>query len=77
MDFHFLVLQKIKFLLKPSPEWGPAHKVPKFDLQDVEREKGQRNIENPNFSSSDSVTKIWTGELYVNSCDTRVNEKLC
>jgi len=58
MDFHFLVLQKIKFLLKPSPEWGPAHKVPKFDLQDVEREKGQRNIENPNFSSSDSVTKI-------------------
>lgn len=46
----------MKFLLKPSPEWGPAHKVPKFDLQDIE---GEKNIENPNFiSSNDSVTKI-------------------
>ncbi|XP_045174895.1 sodium- and chloride-dependent glycine transporter 1-like isoform X2 [Mercenaria mercenaria] len=50
------LLEKVKFLLKPSPEWGPAHKVPKFDLQDIE---GEKNIENPNFiSSNDSVTKI-------------------
>ncbi|XP_060568754.1 sodium- and chloride-dependent glycine transporter 1-like isoform X3 [Ruditapes philippinarum] len=50
------LLEKVKFLLKPSPEWGPAHKLPKFDLQDLE---GEKNIENPNFiSSNDSVTKI-------------------
>lgn len=54
------MFQKMTFLLKPSPEWGPAHKVPKFDLQDLEAEKGEKNIENPNFSSNDSVTKIWT-----------------
>lgn len=47
------VLEKIKFLLKPSPQWGPAHKVPKFDLQDIEGgEKdnlAQKMISNPNF----------------------------
>ena len=56
----FSTFQKVKFLLKPSPEWGPAHKVPKFDLQDIEKSKmdAGKNISNPNFSSNDSVTKI-------------------
>lgn len=47
------LLDKIKFLLKPSPQWGPAHKVPKFDLQDIEggakENEAQKMISNPNF----------------------------
>ncbi|XP_052239422.1 sodium- and chloride-dependent glycine transporter 1-like isoform X1 [Dreissena polymorpha] len=54
-DPNMTTIEKVKFLLKPSPEWGPAHKVPKYE--DVNHEiNGERNIENPNFSSNDSVT---------------------
>lgn len=50
------VTQKIFFLLKPSKDWGPAHKIPKFDLQDLEK---QKHIENPNFiSSNDSMSRM-------------------
>ncbi|XP_052798910.1 sodium- and chloride-dependent glycine transporter 1-like isoform X2 [Mya arenaria] len=52
------VLQKVKFLLKPAPEWGPCHKIPKFDLTDIQGNGQAKNIENPNFSSNDSVTRI-------------------
>ncbi|WAR03062.1 SC6A5-like protein [Mya arenaria] len=48
------VLQKVKFLLKPAPEWGPCHKIPKFDLTDIQGNGQAKNIENPNFSSNDS-----------------------
>lgn len=50
-----LYFQKVKYLLKPSKEWGPAHKVPKYDLQDVEggekENLAQKMISNPNFNN--------------------------
>ncbi|ESO97961.1 hypothetical protein LOTGIDRAFT_153071 [Lottia gigantea] len=45
------LLQRLKTLIRPSDKWGPAHKVPKFDLTDPE---GQRKIltSNAAFSAS-------------------------
>lgn len=42
------VFQRVKFLLKPSQSWGPAHKVPTFDIN----EPDDGIISNPNFSST-------------------------
>ncbi|XP_048731298.1 sodium- and chloride-dependent glycine transporter 1-like isoform X2 [Ostrea edulis] len=41
------IIERVKFLLKPSPAWGPAHKVPTFDIN----EPDEGMISNPNFST--------------------------
>ena len=44
------LFQKIKFLLKPSQSWGPAHKVPTFKMEEDEMDDGV--LSNPNFTVS-------------------------
>lgn len=44
----FNFLQRVRFLLKPSQSWGPAHKVPTFDIS----EPDDGIISNPNFSGT-------------------------
>jgi hypothetical protein len=53
-------------LLKPTPEWGPAHKIAQFDIEDV-HEVGDladenKTISNPNF----------TGNLMSNPFDSQI-----
>ncbi|XP_063397910.1 sodium- and chloride-dependent glycine transporter 1-like isoform X2 [Mytilus trossulus] len=43
------LFQKIKFLLKPSPAWGPAHKVPTFKM-DEDDDEDDGVVSNPNFT---------------------------
>ncbi|KAL8589243.1 hypothetical protein ACOMHN_017044 [Nucella lapillus] len=43
------VLQRIRHLLKASPKWGPAHKVPKFD---AEAPLEGATVTNPGFAGS-------------------------
>lgn len=43
------ILQKIRFLLKPSPAWGPAHKVPTFKMEEDDDED-DGVVSNPNFT---------------------------
>ncbi|XP_033753638.1 sodium-dependent proline transporter-like isoform X1 [Pecten maximus] len=51
--------EKFRYLLKPSKEWGPAHKVPTFKLEEDEIVGDNNTISNPNFSSSNPFeTKI-------------------
>ncbi|KAK3101625.1 hypothetical protein FSP39_004979 [Pinctada imbricata] len=45
------IWERIKFLLKPSPQWGPAHKLPVFTLTDVKEIDVDKTISNPNYSS--------------------------
>ncbi|XP_050410959.1 sodium- and chloride-dependent glycine transporter 1 isoform X2 [Patella vulgata] len=50
------LLERIRILLRPSEKWGPAHKVPKFDLNDsdgVTLEKG-KTLTNPGFNPTGS-----------------------
>lgn len=42
------IMERVRFLLKPSQSWGPAHKVPTFDIN----EPDDGIISNPNFSST-------------------------
>lgn len=42
---------KFRYLLKATPKWGPAHKIPKFDLTDVENPHG-KTLTNPGFAGS-------------------------
>nr|XP_034318381.1 sodium- and chloride-dependent glycine transporter 1 isoform X1 [Crassostrea gigas] len=42
------IMERVRFLLKPSQSWGPAHKVPTFDIS----EPDDGIISNPNFSST-------------------------
>ncbi|XP_076450427.1 sodium- and chloride-dependent glycine transporter 1-like isoform X2 [Babylonia areolata] len=44
------VVQRLRYLLKPTPHWGPAHKVPKYDV-DTET-PAERTLTNPGFASS-------------------------
>ena len=48
--------QKLKRLFQPTPKWGPAHKVPVFDLGD-ERSKA-KTITNPGFGAPGGETRI-------------------
>ncbi|GFN86748.1 transporter [Plakobranchus ocellatus] len=42
---------KVHKMLHPTPKWGPAHKIPKYDLGDVESGKG-KTVTNPGFAVS-------------------------
>lgn len=42
------IMERVRFLLKPSQSWGPAHKVPTFDIS----EPDDGIISNPNFSGT-------------------------
>ncbi|KAK3750882.1 hypothetical protein RRG08_029803 [Elysia crispata] len=42
---------KVQKLLHPTPHWGPAHKIPKYDLGDIESGKG-KTVTNPGFAAA-------------------------
>lgn len=46
----FFCRQKIRRMLHPTPKWGPAHQIPKFDQTDIESGKS-RIVTNPGFSA--------------------------
>ncbi|XP_067655017.1 sodium- and chloride-dependent glycine transporter 1-like [Haliotis asinina] len=46
------LLEKLRHLLKATPEWKPAHKLPEIDIMDTE-EKG-KTITNPGFNGNAS-----------------------
>ncbi|XP_041365129.1 sodium- and chloride-dependent glycine transporter 1-like [Gigantopelta aegis] len=47
------LIEKIRHMLKPSASWGPAHKIPKFDITDVDNGKvDARTITNPGFNGN-------------------------
>lgn len=55
----FFFLQRLRQLLKATPKWGPAHKVPKFDLESAPSGK---TVTNPGFAGSSQnpfETRIW------------------
>jgi hypothetical protein len=43
-------VQKLKWLMKPSPRWGAAHSVPKFDLEAMDG--NGKTVTNPGFGNS-------------------------
>ncbi|KAL3841567.1 hypothetical protein ACJMK2_019689 [Sinanodonta woodiana] len=45
------LIERVKYLLKPTPEWRPAHKIPKEDVTELEGGKEERTISNPNFTT--------------------------
>ena len=58
----FCLLQRLRQLLKATPKWGPAHKVPKFDLESAPSGK---TVTNPGFAGSSQnpfETRIWAPE---------------
>ncbi|BFZ05079.1 hypothetical protein BsWGS_08118 [Bradybaena similaris] len=42
--------EKIRRMLHPTPKWGPAHQIPKFDQTDIESGKS-RIVTNPGFAA--------------------------
>ncbi|KAL5007796.1 hypothetical protein ScPMuIL_016602 [Solemya velum] len=42
--------QRLKFLLKHTPEWMAAHKLPKIDLTDDSSKEANKTISNPTFT---------------------------
>ena len=57
--FFSSLLQRLRQLLKATPKWGPAHKVPKFDLESAPSGK---TVTNPGFAGSSQnpfETRIW------------------
>ncbi|KAK7487836.1 hypothetical protein BaRGS_00020883 [Batillaria attramentaria] len=46
------IIGKLRFLLKASPKWGPAHKLPRFDLSEVTSDPNGKTVTNPGFAGS-------------------------